>query len=295
MIPILMFAAVATHCQVVEGDRIRGVDLAAAAQVFSSLAPDVVLGFAPQPGARRFFDVSELERIGRLNGLNEITGIGPVCFERAVAPLDRSAVQESMRRALGLPDARIEIVELSKFPVPPGEIAFPRTALNEPASSDITVWSGYVSFDGGRFPIWARVRITVAVKRVVAVVALRPGHPVLAGDVALQEAEEFPRRAPALASLDKAIGRIPRRSIPAGSPVPASALDEPNDVELGQSVLVEVRSGAAMVTIEGKAESSGRRGDVVSVRNPESGKLFRARVEEKGRASVECISMEIAK
>jgi flagellar basal body P-ring formation protein FlgA len=293
MIPVLMFAAAAVHCQPVEGDRIRGADLAAAAPLLSALPAGLNVAFAPQPGARRLFEPPELARIARANGLSDTAAFEPVCFERALALLDPAAVQAAMRRALEAPEAHIEIVELSKFPAPAGEMVFPRRALSEPASTDSAIWSGYVAYENGHFPIWARARISVHQNRVVAVAPLRPGHAILASEVELREADEFPHRTPALASLDQVIGRIPRRSIPAGAPVVPSAIGEPNDVDAGETAVVEVRSGAASVTIEAQAETAGRRGDMVSFRNPVSGKVFRARVEDKSRASIECQPLEI--
>ncbi|HUA58008.1 MAG TPA: flagellar basal body P-ring formation chaperone FlgA [Verrucomicrobiae bacterium] len=294
MIPILMFAAAAVQCHAVDGDRIRGADLAAAAPVFSALPSDLTIGFAPQPGTRRLIEPFDLARIAKVNGILDAGALQPICFERAMAPLDPAAAEAAMRRALDAPDAHIEIVELSKFPAPKGEIVFPRTALNEPASDGPATWNGQVNYDGGRFPIWARVRITVHQKRVVAMQPLRPGNPIPAGDVQLQEVDEFPHSVPPLASLDQVVGRIPRRWIAAGSPVMPNAIDQPNDIDSGQTVVVEVRSGAAVVTIEAQAESAGRRGDMVSLRNPVSGKTFRARIEEKGRAFIDCQPMEIA-
>jgi flagella basal body P-ring formation protein FlgA len=185
-------------------------------------------------------------------------------------------------------------MELSQFPVPAGEIVFSRTALNEPASNALAIWNGVVVYDGGRFPIWVRAQISIHQKRVVAVLPLRPGHPIPASDVELQEVDEFPHSAPPLASLDRVIGRLPRRMIAAGAPVMANSIDEPNDVDPGQTVVVEVHSGAAVVTIEAKAESAGRRGDMLSFRNPVSGKVFRARLEDKGRALIDCQPLEIA-
>jgi flagella basal body P-ring formation protein FlgA len=281
------------QCHPVDGDRIRGADLAGAAPVFSALPSDLTIGFAPQPGTRRLIESFDLARIAKVNGILDVGTLEPICFERAMAPLDPAAVEAAMRRALEVPDAHIEIVELSKFPAPKGEIVFPRTALNEPASDGPATWTGAVSYDGGRFPIWARVRIAIRQKRVVALQPLRPGHPVPASDVEVQEADEFPHSVPPLPSLDQVVGRIPRRWIAAGTPVMANAIDQPTDVDAGQTVVVEVRSGAAVVTIEAQAESAGRRGDMVSLRNPVSGKLFRARIEDKGRAFIECQPMEI--
>jgi flagella basal body P-ring formation protein FlgA len=293
MIHLLMFAAAAVHCHPVEGDRIRGADLAAGAAVFSALPADLTIGFAPQPGSRRLFEKFELARIAKVNGLEDIGEMEPMCFERAVAPLDAAAVQAAMRRALDAPDAQIEIVELSKFPAPAGEMVFSRAALTEPPSNTPATWSGAVIYDGGRFPIWARVRIAVHRKRVIATTLLRPGHEIAASDVQLQDSDEFPHSTAPLASLEQAIGKIPRRLISAGAPLMALALDEPNEVEAGQSVVVEVRSGTATVTVEAKAESAGRRGEMLSFRNPASGKVFRARVEDKGRALIDCQPLEM--
>jgi flagella basal body P-ring formation protein FlgA len=77
-----------------------------------------------------------------------------------------------------------------------------------------------------------------------------------------------------------------QRAIHAGEPVYASMLVAPREVERGDKVAVEVSSGAAMLAFEATAESSGRTGDSIVVRNPENGRLFSAKVEAKGKVSV---------
>ena len=59
------------------------------------------------------------------------------------------------------------------------------------------------------------------------------------------------------------------------------------EVRRGEHVSVVVTSGAALLRFQADAESSGRRGDSVLVRNPENGKLFQARVEGQGRVMVQ--------
>jgi hypothetical protein len=61
----------------------------------------------------------------------------------------------------------------------------------------------------------------------------------------------------------------------------------PSDIQRGERVVVEVNSGAAQVRFEADAESSGRTGDSVLIRNPDNGKLFQARVEGKGKVVVQ--------
>jgi hypothetical protein len=59
------------------------------------------------------------------------------------------------------------------------------------------------------------------------------------------------------------------------------------EVERGDRVAVEVHSGAARLAFEAKAESSGRAGHSVLVRNPENDRLFQAKVEGKGKVLVQ--------
>jgi flagella basal body P-ring formation protein FlgA len=62
------------------------------------------------------------------------------------------------------------------------------------------------------------------------------------------------------------------------------------DVARGEMVHVEVRSGAALVAFEAEAQASGTAGQTITLLNPVSKKRFAARIDGKGRASVEGIS-----
>jgi hypothetical protein len=58
------------------------------------------------------------------------------------------------------------------------------------------------------------------------------------------------------------------------------------DVNRGEMVHVEVRSGAAVVAFDAEAQSSGAAGQTITLLNPISKRRFPARVEGRGRASV---------
>ncbi len=289
MILFLMLMAATTECQPIAHDRILGSDLAVASVQLAALSPELVIAHAPRPGARRLFEPAELIRIAKANHL-EFNGITGLCFERSTAPLNAELVKTAMRKVLDAPQAAVEILALSKYPAPPGEIVFPRDALAQPVSGDSAVWNGYVDYDGGRFPIWAKVHVTLMQSRLVSAVDLIPGHVIQASDLKVEAANEFPRRVAPLKTVEAAVGSVTRRAIPAGTVLTAPMFEAPNDVERGQTVLVEVHSGSAVVKAEGKAESAGRRGDTVSVRNATSGTLFRAQIEGKGRVMVKCRS-----
>ena len=51
-------------------------------------------------------------------------------------PLTQDRVLQAMRESLGIPDATIEVTELSTEPAPRGRIEFPRDRLGIPASAD---------------------------------------------------------------------------------------------------------------------------------------------------------------
>src|ERR1035441_5888444 len=289
MIGLLMLAAAAHECHPLGHGRILGSDLAAAAAVFAAVPPDLVVGNAPLPGARRLFEPVELIRIAHANHL-EVADLTTLCFERSTAVLDPELVKAAMRRSLGPTPASIEILSISKYPAPQGELVFPRDSLLQPASGDSAVWNGFVAYDGGRFPVWARLRLTTLQSRVVSVVGLTPGHIVEASDLRVEEVNEFPRRPSPLTTLDAAVGLVARRALPALSVLTAAMLELPNDVERGQTVMVEVHSGGAVVKAEARAESAGHRGEIIPVRNVTSGMLFRAEIEGKGRVLVNCLS-----
>jgi flagella basal body P-ring formation protein FlgA len=81
-------------------------------------------------------------------------------------------------------------------------------------------------------------------------------------------------------------GRVARRPVKAGTPVPAAILTEAPAVRRGDSVSVEVESGLAHLRFEAIAENTARDGEMVELRNPLNGKTFRARLNADGRAVI---------
>ena len=272
--------ATAAGCIAIEGEHVQARDLAQGAPAFSAVAPDTELGYAPVPGARRVYRAPELQRLARRYNI-ALAAATELCVERAMEPLRPERVIEAVRKALGTPDARVEILELSRYPVPPGEIQFAGSALPAIAAPSV-LWRGFVRYAGDhRFAIWARAKVLVRSNRIVATENLSAGHRIEARQLRLEECEAFPSSQPATRSLDQVVGRVPRHAITAGTTVAANLLDAPREVERGDVVEVEVRSGAARLKFEGRAESAGRRGDSIPVLNLMAGKSFSAKVADK--------------
>jgi len=196
-----------------------------------------------------------------------------------------------MRRAWS--GASIELVDFSRQPAPEGAIQFPRSGLHAgPAAfSQGSLWLGWVEYGvNRRFSIWARARVTVRVEEVVAVNDLRSGRAIAAGEVQLAAREEVPGSvslSPAATALEQAVGKWLRQPVRRGDTIRLAWLAEPKVVLRGDNVKVTVHNGGAQLELDGLAENSGAVGETVTVRNPDSQRRFRARVEERGRVTVD--------
>lgn len=308
LVMVMSFAAASTLaaterpasvCLNVEGDAILARDLARAVPEFSALPPDTRVGYAPIPGVRRFFHASELRGIAAHHHI-VLSSAGSICFERTMETLRPERVVEAMRQTLGQPGARIEIQELSRYPVPHGEVGFDRSTLPAaPSLANIAtpqLWRGVVKYGGDhRFAIWARAAILVRSARIVAAEDLPAGRPIEARQVRVEEFDSPPSQQPPPPSVEQVVGKLPRKLIAASAAVTALQLEEPKDIERGELVDVEVRSGAARLELEGRALADGRKGDMIPVRNTASGKTFSARVQEKGRVVLTATRPVLAK
>ena len=281
---LLLAMTMQPTCTTIDGDQITAADLARAIPEFAEAPPGKVIGYAPSPGSRRVIRIDELKRLARQLDV-PATPNREACFEWQLAPVSRGEIVAVMRQSLEAPDARIEVLQVSRTVTPRGTYVFPRTGLSRSAT-DI-LWRGYVAYGKGRrFDIWARVRIAVPLTRVVAVRTINAGEAIGALQVRLETVIGFPQGDQEARNLSEVVGRVALGLISAGRPVLLSQLSAPLDVKAGEPVEVEVTSGRARLALEGQAANSGREGDIISVRNTKSGKIFRARVEGKGKVLV---------
>jgi len=280
-------------CIPVDGERIRASDLARALPAFSAVPAEETFGYAPAPGARRIFAMQELARLAERYGIRLAAGSG-ICFERAMETLSADRVLMAIRAALNREDARVELLDFSRYPAPRGELEFPRAGLGRPAAGQrpaAVLWRGRLRYDGSRsVPVWARVRISIPCTRLVAAEHLPAGRPIQAGQVRLESGEMFPLSEAAIGTLEEAAGKLPRRSIRAGSVLFASLLEAAKEVERGEEVSVEVLSGGAQLRFRARAETAGRRGDLILVKNPSNGRRLTARVDGEGRVVIDANS-----
>lgn len=279
-----------SSCFTVDGDQITGKDLARAQPVFAAIPANTPLAPSPQPGGVRTFHQSELQAIGT-RFLVHLDSAPDICFRIFTERLTEERVLQPMRESLGMPEATIEVTEVSAEPAPRGHVEFPRDWLGIPASPDRrspVLWRGVVVYNSGRrFSIWAKVWITAPVPRIVSIENLRQGVPIEASHVRREVVESFPRAGKTEPALDEVVGMLPIRNIASGTEVRPEILVRPNDVNKGDLVHVEVHIGAARLALNGRAEATGRVGDFIAVLNPESSRTFQARVAGKDSVVVE--------
>jgi flagella basal body P-ring formation protein FlgA len=277
-------------CHSLEGDRIRARDLAAVFPEFHQVPAETVLGQAPLPGAQRTFHSPELRALAHRFGV-DLSSAPDTCFEWALQPLDHARAIAAMQESLRIPDAKIEIADMISDRVPPGRIEFPLDSLGTPSPSGPSapvLWRGAVVYgDSHRFPIWARVGIAAPCRKLIAVDSLKTGQPIEARQLRATTSACFPVSAKEIPPITEVAGMVPLRPIAAGAELRLDFLALPNDVNRGDAVHVEVRSGGARLAFTGHALTGGRSGDTISVRNPDSNRTFQARVTGKGTAIVE--------
>ncbi|MEP7354924.1 MAG: flagellar basal body P-ring formation chaperone FlgA [Acidobacteriota bacterium] len=203
--------------------------------------------------------------------------------------LTAEMVLPAMHAAMGPLQAEIQVIEVSHFPVPEGEITFTLGDLIAPPTATGTSrWRGFVRAGGNRqFAIWAIVRVNAECRRVVATVALRTGQAIQAEQITEESYTGFPFKADASWTATQIIGRILLRSVRAGDPVSPPMVVEPMVVAKGTEVMVQFSAAGVVLKFPALAERAGRLGDIIPVRNVSSGKTIPAKVRSANLVVVE--------
>ena len=181
--------------------------------------------------------------------------------------------------------ATVRVHGVDQTEVPAGDIRFPISGLEAPGTPDRSqLWRGFVLYaENRRAPVWAQVELAVPVKSVVALTDLPAEIAIDPSALRLVTAQtsapaEFSGNGMA-SSVEEVAGRAPRVAVKAGTRIRRADLIEPPAVRRGGSIRVEVRSGTARLHFYALADAPARVGETVELRNPLSGKLFKARIE----------------
>ena len=177
------------------------------------------------------------------------------------------------------------------YPIPRGQLQFHYEDLGVPASPEKkspAVWRGDVVYGAGhRFPIWARVMMSVKLPRMIAKETIQRGQPILPELIRIEYSNVFPAPGDVARNLDDIVGQIPVRTIQAGKEVHLNQVAPPPDVTRGDPVDVEVRSAGMRIAFRARSESDGRHGEIIALRNLSSNRIFQARVDGKDKAFID--------
>ncbi len=282
----LASALLAASCVQVRGEQITPQDLAPVIPAFGSLSPGLRLGWAPVPGVTRWLSAGDLTRLARQHGVDVTPAAVPasgLCLTRLVTALPREAVLTAL--AAALPQAQIELLGYGPNEAPPGQLEFAAKTLpplpRQPGVP-IVVWRGRLRTEFGRsLPVWVRARIAVTRPVVMARRDLEAGQLLTPDDLEQKEVAEYAGWIPPLADSAPLLGRRLRRALPAHLPVLPHLLAPQRDIERGDEVAVALPGEA---TLTARAESPGRVGDTVLLKNPLNGRRFPSKVTAPGRA-----------
>lgn len=281
LIILLAIASLASaECIPVSGDRILVRDIAAVNPAFLALPQNTVVGFAPLPGAVRVFSHTELGSFARAHQI-AAGDSKEVCFSVARPELLKGTDAAAAMRAVLPKEALLVVEEVSRMPVPQGAVVFPLESLEPPQPTDpaVQMWKGFVTYAGTRRqPVWARVRITVDRPVLLATRQLRAGEQLSSAAFTLSHQAGPMKREPFVGSLEEVNGRTLLRAVKEGEALSSSALAPPLAAHRGDAVKVEVVNGSTRLFLSAVAETNGFLGQPIQLRNPSTGKTFRARL-----------------
>jgi flagella basal body P-ring formation protein FlgA len=118
----------------------------------------------------------------------------------------------------------------------------------------------------------------------VAAQVIYPGDRIT--DAMLKDSPDPPEGDDVLSARGQIVGKVARRTLLPGRPIPAIAVEEPRAVSMGALVkLVYQNEGLSIVT-NAQALQNGHIGEVVQVRNMESGIIVSGAIQADGSVLV---------
>lgn len=272
-------------CASARGAWLSSAEASAIVREFAVLPPETKLIRAPDPGVERRVSGQEVQSIGRRHGI-AIAETGGFCLKRATRVIPAADFRDAVGRALPPGGPPFRLLDNSRERLPEGRLAFhvPRLRVIDPAEGKAH-WRGELMDDEGRsFPVWVELQFTGREEYPAARRDLRSGDTLRSGDIEWKSRPLLPGRSAPGGGWE---GQVLRRSMRAGEAISNSAFRPPPAVSPGEPVSVEVALGSARLILEASAETGGRPGDRVIVRNPTSGKKFRASIVGRARVRVQ--------
>ncbi|MGO9485848.1 MAG: flagellar basal body P-ring formation chaperone FlgA [Rhodomicrobium sp.] len=131
--------------------------------------------------------------------------------------------------------------------------------------------AGAFAYDAGGAAVFPALKVTAYPGETITaemVVLVPAGHQTVLGNIVTEK--------------ESLIGKMARRTLMPGLPIPMNALREPYAVHQGKTVSLIFQSGTITITGVAVALESGSTGEIVNARNPDSGTVIRGVVQADG-------------
>jgi flagella basal body P-ring formation protein FlgA len=255
---------------------------------------DRLLGPGPGPGGRIVVESRQLQAIARQYDVDwePISHADRAVLEWPGRPLERAEVLAAVRAALvsqgAAPDCDVVIPGFTPPIVPTSGVSPPDITQLE-FDRELGRFTAMLSVTGdGMEPISTRLSGEVAdvVELPVAVARLTAG--AIAGPDDIRMARVHVTSVHTEVARDPAmvIGMQLKLQMQAGVPIPLSNLMQPTQINRGDAVRLQLRTGDLWLTGQGMALESGAVGDRIRVRNVSSQAVLEAEVVRPGEVRV---------
>lgn len=151
----------------------------------------------------------------------------------------------------------------------------------------LAIYAALLACVGGAAHAQSTVGST-GVALMVPISVIYPGDEISAGMVTAQKFRVNESVKPSYAqTLQELAGKVARRTLMRGQPIPFAALREKEVVVQGRTYALIYSSEFVKITGTGVPLQSGATGDVINVRNPDTGVIVKARVADDQSLIVE--------
>jgi flagella basal body P-ring formation protein FlgA len=113
-----------------------------------------------------------------------------------------------------------------------------------------------------------------------------PGDVISSGVLGTKRFGQAAAQLPVFRTPDGLVGKVARRTLLPGRPIPLNAVRDASVVQIGKQVRIVFESGGLTITGIGIALQNGGVGDVLSLRNTDSGVTIRGTVQADGSVKV---------
>jgi flagella basal body P-ring formation protein FlgA len=269
---------------IIEGDVIRLGD------IFDDAGPyaDRPVLNAPAPGRRATLTINWLMEAARVYRVEW----------RPLSRFDRVVIERAGKTVTGAEIVEYLRVELEREGMPKNahvELANRSFALHLPLDTPTTVDIRNVSYEtetgrfnalvsvGGEHTGAQRALLVGRAFRASPVAVLRrsigPGEIIRKDDVEIVYRRDDQVARDVVTDAARLVGTTPRGRLRAGEPVRESETRPPLLVARNSQVIIRLAHGPMTLTAQGRAEEDGARGDVIRVKNLQSGKTIEATVQ----------------